>query len=222
LAPFWQDDPSVSDEERDRIHRAYEQLTDEEKIRRARAYLAAAPSDPEDWNDQTAGVALNLAELSTRRQEWLAASPWWDRFLAYLIFRHGAGDEEYVLSAALNAGSVHFCLEDSLGVLRVTEPVYNYWANEQLPTLSNHRRFVKLVRLYWISGRPREASRLNKRLLVSALRRGRVLRFARAVFRSIPIGVMRWSISGRSDLEGKMLRPRRRHWSAPMKTLDGD
>jgi hypothetical protein len=196
--------------------RRYHRLTDDEKIFHAKKLLSEAPSDPRDWGEKESGVAYVLAKLSEDRRDYLVASDCRDRLLTYLIAQSGVGDEIDVLPSAVNAGRLHWALEDSLGVASVMEPIYRYWiGSDEKPKRTCQRRLANMVRLYMVSGWPRQASQLNKRVLHASVRHGNVLRLLRSLCIQIPIGVTAWAVEGRPDLEGRMRRPWRRHWPQP-------
>jgi hypothetical protein len=197
--------------------RRYHRLTDDQKIFHAKKILSEAPSDPRDWGEKESGVAYVLAKLSEDRRDYLVASDCRDRLLTYLIAQSGVGDEgDDVLPSTVNAGRLHWALEDSLGVASVMEPVYNYWiSSDENPRRSSQRHLAKMAGIYMASGWPRQASRLNKRVLRASLRYGNALRFLRSLCYQIPIGVTAWAVKGRPDLEGRMRRPWRRHWPQP-------
>lgn len=186
----------------------YRQMTDEQKIAEAKKILSTAPSDPREWNIETCGVAFVLAELSFDHGDYILASKSWGQLVSYFIAQYGAGDEGDVLPSAYNAGLAHWRLEDSLGVIAVTKPVYDYWVNEQMPTARSLRVLAAMARLYMCSVRPREASQLNKRVVIGSLRHGRFLRFMRSLVFQAVIGLGLYSLSGRPELEGRMARPK--------------
>lgn len=192
----------------DETLRRYEAMSEDEKIYHANLILSAAPSDPRDWSDECVGVSSLLAGWSLARRDYLSASREWDRLFLYVVSQCGIGDEKDVISAAYNAGLMHWYLEDSLGVMSVTKPVYDYWINEKIPTPRSQRRLAKIVWLYAASGRPREASRLNKRVILGSLRHGRPLRFVRSLLYQVFLGVGLYGLAGKPELEGRMLRPK--------------
>jgi hypothetical protein len=184
----------------------YYRMTDEQKVTEAKKILSNAPSDPRQWNDETCGVAHILAQLSVARRDYIAVSTCSDGLLSCYIAQYGVGNEANVLPAAYNAGLAHWRLEDTLGVISVTKSVYDYWVSEQIPTARSLRRLAKMVRLYTCSVRPREASRLNKRVLVGSLRHGRFLRFVRSLVFQTVIGLGLYGLAGNPQLEGRMKR----------------
>lgn len=189
--------------------RRYRMMPNGEKTFHANKILSDASADPREWNEETVGVAYILAQLSGDHHDDLTASKCWDNLLTYHLAHDGAADETYVLQAAYQSARYHWRLEDSLGVIEHTQPVYDYWVNEALPTRSSLRLLTKLARIYLLSGRFRNAARLNRRVMSGSLRHGRPLRLIRSLSFQVLVGMGFWALRANPQMEGQCVQRRR-------------